>query len=329
MTKSALITGGAGFIGFHLARDLSEDGFNVTILDNFSRGREDEEFHELISRNNVHFIKADITEKSSFNNIGEFDYVYHLAAINGTGNFYSIPDQVLRVGVIGTLNVLDWFVKCGKGKILFSSSSETYAGALKLLSSDFPIPTPENVPLVIDDPSNVRWSYGAGKIIGEVAFHSYSAANGMDKFSIVRYHNIYGPRMGFEHVIPQFIERIERGDNPFYIMGGTETRSFCYVDDAVVATRMVMESEKSNGKVIHIGRSDGEISILDLANKIFSVADVKPELEIRPAPEGSVKRRCPDVQELTNLGFSPNISLEDGLDRIYQWYHEYYNNRVD
>lgn len=327
MTESALITGGAGFIGFHLARNLSNDGYNVTILDNFSRGREDNEFNELISRKNVQFIKADITEKSSFNNLGEFDYVYHLAAINGTENFYNIPDQVLRVGVVGTLNVLDWFAKKKKGKILFSSSSETYAGALKILSGDFPIPTPENVPLVIDDPSNVRWSYGAGKIIGEVAFYSYSAANGMDNFSIVRYHNIYGPRMGFEHVIPQFIERIERGDDPFHIMGGTETRTFCYVDDAVAATRMVMERGDTNGKVIHIGRSEGEISILDLANKIFSVAGVQPEIEIRPAPEGSVKRRCPDVQELSNLGFSPKFSLDNGLERIYQWYHEYYSNR--
>ncbi len=329
MTRSALITGGAGFIGFHLAKNLSDDGLDVTILDNFSRGREDEEFNELISRKNVQFIESDITEKSSFKNLPEFDYVYHLAAINGTGNFYNIPDQVLRVGVIGTLNVLDWFVNCEKGKILFSSSSETYAGALNLMSSDFPIPTPEKVPLVIDEPSNVRWSYGASKIIGEVAFHSYSAANGMGNFSIVRYHNIYGPRMGFEHVIPQFIERIERGDNPFNIMGGTETRSFCYVDDAVKATRLVMESEESNGKVINIGRSDGEISILELANKIFAVSDVNPEIEIMPAPEGSVKRRCPNVEELSALGFIPNVSLEVGLGRIYEWYHDYYRNEGD
>ena len=278
----------------------------------------------MTSRKNVTFLKADITDSSSFDRLGEFDYVYHLAAINGTENFYNIPDKVLRVGVLGTINVLDWFIKQKKGKILFSSSSETYAGALKVMSNDFPIPTPENVPLVIDDPKNVRWSYGAGKIIGEVAFHSYSSAHKMEKYSIIRYHNIYGPRMGFEHVIPQFIERIEKGANPFHILGGQETRSFCFVDDAVLATQMVMESEKTNGHVIHIGRSDGEISIIDLANKLFEVAKIRPEIEIRDAPEGSVMRRCPDVGSLEDLGFSPAVELDEGLIKIYEWYREYY-----
>ena len=329
MTISALITGGAGFIGFHLAKHLSEEGYDVTILDNFSRGREDKEFTELVSRQNVKFIKADITERSSFEDLEDYDYVYHLAAINGTENFYNIPDEVLRVGVIGTLNVLDWFVKGENGKILFSSSSETYAGALKLLSSDFPIPTPEDVPLVIDDPSNVRWSYGAGKILGEVAFHSYSSSFGMDRFCIIRYHNIYGPRMGFEHVIPQFIERIENDVDPFPILGGRETRSFCYVDDAVTATRMVMESEETNGQVIHVGRSDGEISILDLAQMLFSVAGVGPKIEIKEAPLGSVMRRCPDVQALSDLGFEPKIELDSGLHKIFEWYSNYFGGLKD
>src|SRR3989344_686560 len=269
--KTALITGGGGFIGFHLAKSLVKQGYNVTILENFARGKIDEEFEDFIKQKNVTLIEGDITKPETFDDIGEFDYVYHLAMINGTENFYNIPDKVLKVGILGTLNLLDWFVKHKKGKLLFSSSSETYAGALRILGDKFPIPTPEEVPLVVDDPSNVRWSYGGSKILSEIAIHSYAKVYGMKNFSIIRYHNIYGPRMGFEHVVPQFIERIVKKENPFRIIGWEDTRSFCYIDDAVKATQLVMESEKTNGQTIHIGRDDGEIAILDMAKTLFKV----------------------------------------------------------
>jgi nucleoside-diphosphate-sugar epimerase len=319
-----LITGGAGFIGYHLAKYLSNNDYSVTILDNFARGRSDDEFETLIKRDNVKFIRADITESSSFESLATYDYIYHLAAINGTGNFYNIPDKVLRVGVLGTINILDWFVKQNKGKLLFSSSSETYAGALGLLGQDFPIPTPEDVPLVIEDPTNVRWSYGASKIIGEIAFHAYAKAHKMSNFSIIRYHNIYGPRMGFEHVIPQFIERIVNNEDPFTIYGGQETRTFCYIDDAVIATKMIMENASSNGHVTHVGRSDGEIKIIDLAKLLFEISSVKPNLKIEPPIEGSVMRRCPDVDVLSSLGFTPSVDLAEGLKKCYEWYETKY-----
>jgi len=319
-----LITGGAGFIGFHLANYLSDNDYNITILDNFARGNSDDEFKTLINKENVKFIKADITDPNSFNSLESYDYIYHLAAINGTGNFYNIPDKVLKVGVLGTINILDWFVKQKKGKLLFSSSSETYAGALGLMGSEFPIPTPENVPLVIEDPTNVRWSYGASKIIGEIAFYAYAKAHDMSNFSIIRYHNIYGPRMGFEHVIPQFIERIVNNEDPFTIYGGQETRTFCYIDDAVIATKMIMEDTNSNGHVTHVGRSDGEIKIIDLAQSLFEITSFKPSLKINPPFEGSVLRRCPDVNLLSNLGFTPSIGLTEGLKKCYEWYQDKY-----
>lgn len=321
MSKKVLITGGAGFIGFHLADSLSNQGYNVTILDNLGRGKADVDFRTLIKKKNVKFIKADITDPKTFKKIkGSFDYVYHLAAINGTENFYKIPDKVLKVGVVGTINLLDWFVKQKKGKLLFTSSSEAYSGGLKLLKERFPIPTPEGVPLIVDNPENVRWSYGASKIIGEVSIHAYAKAYKMKNFSIVRYHNIYGPRMGYEHVIPQFIERIVKKTNPFSIFGGQETRTFCYIDDGVRATQMVMESEKTNGQTVHIGRSDGEIKIIDVAKELFKIFNINPRIDVRSPPEGSVKRRCPKVEKLARLGFKPEISLQEGLKRTYEWY---------
>jgi len=316
-----LVTGGAGFIGFHLGKFLADKGYNVTLLDNFARGSEDEELKQFLEKDNVNFIKADLTNTEFFSKLDrEYDQIYHLAAINGTENFYNIPHKVLKVGILGTLNMLDWFVNSGKGKFLFSSSSETYAGALKLLGDKFPVPTPEEVPLVIDNPSNVRWSYGGSKILSEIAVHSYSKAFNLKNISIIRYHNIYGPRMGYEHVIPQFVERIIKKKDPFEIFGGQETRTFCYIDDGVKATNLVMESDITNNQTVHIGRSDEEIKIIDLANMLFDISGFHPHVDIKPAPTGCVMRRCPDISKLSALGYRPKISLKEGVTKTYEWY---------
>ncbi|MBI3034868.1 NAD(P)-dependent oxidoreductase [Candidatus Woesearchaeota archaeon] len=318
-----LITGGAGFIGFHLANYLANHEYDVTILDNFERQSKEPDLNEEVIKNNIALIEGDVTLSETFDKLdNDYDQIYHLAAINGTANFYKIPDRVLKVGVLGTINILDWFVKCKKGKLLFSSSSEAYSGALKLLGKRFPIPTPEEVPLVVDNPKNVRWSYGASKLLGEVAMHSYAKAYSLKDFVIIRYHNIYGPRMGYDHVVPQFIRRIVKKENPFVIYGGNETRSFCYIDNALKATKLVMESPKTNGQTIHIGRSDDEIKIADLAKKLFKIVGVNPALDIRPAPEGSSKRRCPDTTKLRNLGFTAKIDLDYGLSKCYEWYKD-------
>ncbi len=319
----ALITGGAGFIGLHLAKHLAEQKYDVTLLDNFARGKPDAELQQVLKKGNVHFLEMDITDANATATIEPiFDQVYHLAAINGTQNFYNIPHKVLKVGFVGTLNMLDWFAEKqkGGGKFLFSSSSEAYAGALKLLGDKFPIPTPEEVPLVVDDPTNVRWSYGVSKIASEVAMHSYAKEFGLENMTIIRYHNIYGPRMGFEHVIPQFVEHIVKKENPFKINGGQETRTFCYVDDAVRATQLVMESPMTKNKTIHIGRDDGEIKIVDLARLLFDMGAYHPSIEINGSPNGSVARRCPNVTKLRGLGFTPYVSLEEGVERTFDWY---------
>lgn len=320
MTK-VLITGGAGFIGYHLSKYLVDKGYEVTIIDNFSRGNEDEDFINLIEKENVFFIKGDLTDPKTLENVKDsFDYIYHLAMINGTPNFYKIPDKVLDIGILGTLNLLKWLSrKRNKGKLLFASSSEVYASALKIMKN-FPIPTPEEVPLVIDDPTNVRWSYGASKMIGEVMMHSYAKIGKIKDYCIIRYHNVYGPRMGFDHVIPQVIERIMKKENPFKIYGAEQTRTFCYVEDAVRATQLVMESRQTNGKTIHIGRSDDEIKIKNLIEKLFEIADYDPKRENVDAPTGSVDRRCPDTTKLKNLGFKAMIDLDEGLRKCFGWY---------
>jgi len=327
--EKILVTGGAGFIGFHLALWLAEKNNDVFILDDFSRGQEDHDFNNLISKKNVTFLKRDITKESAFNGLNGFDYIFHLAAINGTANFYNVPDKVIKVGVLGTINILDWFKNQEKGKLLFTSSSETYAGALHLLEDNFPIPTPEDIPMVINDPTNPRWSYGGSKIMGEILINSYMKAFDLHKrLCIIRYHNIYGPRMGFEHVVPQFIERILKKETPFQIYGADATRTFCYVSDAIEATYRVISSPKMMGQTVNVGRSDGELQILDLAKQLFEIANYDVPFEINKPPQGSVNRRCPDVKKLNSIGFLPEVSLKVGLEKCFDWYSQNINLKI-
>lgn len=318
---SALVTGGAGFIGFHLAAALSEQGHEVTICDDFSRGRRDEELDALLRRPNVSLIDCDLTSPDAAAGIGgEFDCVYHLAAVNGTRHFYEMPERVLRVNILALVNVLDAWAEGRWDKLLFASSSEVYAGTAR--TSGVPIPTPEDVPLVLDDLRNPRLSYGASKALGELLIVNYARARGLP-YTIVRYHNIYGPRMGDEHVIPQFCERILHREDPFAVHGDGESRAFCYIADAVRATRLLMESPQADGQTVHIGDPTRETPARDLARLMFDLFDFHPRIESRPAPAGSVKRRCPDIGRLTELtGFHPETPLEEGLRETFHWYRQ-------
>ncbi len=325
MNKKMLVTGGSGFIGHHLSKKLAKEKNEVTIVDNLFRGKMDVEIQELIGMENVKYVEADLTDSKSFEKLdSNYDYVYHLAAINGTKYFYEIPDKVLRTNILSTINVLDWFIKTTCKKILFSSSSETYAGTMRKFG--LPIPTPEEVPLCIEDIQNPRWSYGGSKIIGELLFISYAKKHNFD-MSIIRYHNIYGPRMGSEHVIPNFLNRIYDKTNPFPIYGNA-TRAFCYVDDAIEATTLVMENENCNGELLHIGNDLEEINMEDLAKTMFKVLDYNAKIDIKPAPEGSVDRRCPNINKLKKLtGYKPNINIEEGIKLTHKYYYKIFKEK--
>lgn len=314
-----LIAGGAGFIGLHLAKYLAEKRDDVTICDNLFRGEMDSELTDLIKSENVEFVNADLTDGKEFEKIEpDFDLVYHLAAINGTNFFYDIPHVVLRVNVLTLLNTLDWLTRKNCQKLIWTSSSEVYAGAIAL--NKVPVPTPEDIPLVIEDVFNPRFSYAASKIVGESLCLNYARSCGLN-VSIVRPHNIYGPRMGYEHVIPQFITRIIRREDPFRIYGGSQSRAFCFIEDLVRGLASIGESPKTNNEIVNIGNDKEEITIINLTGKMFDLFHFHPELEILPPLKGSVNRRCPDITKARELlGYEPQIDLNTGLQRTYDWY---------
>lgn len=327
--KRILVTGGAGFVAFYIAKKLVEEGNDVTIIDNFTRNKPDKDFQELILKANVSFINADMTDRSFINSLtGFYDEIYHLAAINGTKYFYSKPYEVLRVNILALMNLLEWVTPENTGKFLFTSSSEAYAGTISTFGKENNfVPTEESIPLSIDDIFNERFSYGGSKLIGELLTINYFKKI-VVPFSIIRYHNIYGPRMGFEHVIPEFSKRIYMKEDPFTVFGGDETRAFCYIDDAVESSILVMRSEGSNKQVVHVGNSKEEITIIDLAQKMLNSSSSDAKIKIEKAPEGSVKRRCPNTNKLKKLtGFEANVSLEIGLKVTLDWYLNAYKEK--
>jgi nucleoside-diphosphate-sugar epimerase len=322
-----LITGGAGFIGLHLARLHAKRGDDVTLTDNFFRGKDDPDLQDVMKAKNVKLIELDLTVADNWDKLGDgYGYVYHLAAVNGTDLFYKIPHEVLRINLLTAIYGLEWFrTNNAKGKILFTSSNEAYAGGLESFNQ-LPIPTPENVPLVISDVSNPRWTYAATKAIGEQLFIHYATSYKL-RMVIVRPHNFYGPRAGFNHVIPQFIGRIVKRTDPFPIYGSDDTRSFCYIQDAVEAMQLVMFSDKTDGETYHIGSHD-ETVIKDLAEDLFKVAGWRPKkIEIHGSPAGSVKRRLADVRKIKKaVGWEAKTSLEDGLSLTYDWYKDKFSD---
>lgn len=322
-----LITGGAGFIGYHLARHLlaTYKDARLVLADNLQRGRRDTDFEDLLTDSRVSLLELDLTDPASYAQLGKgYADVYHLAAYNGTKSFYEKPHEVLRVNMLSLMYTLEWFRRENReGKFCFTSSNEAYAGGLSAFNQ-LPLPTPEKVPLVIDDPYNPRWSYASTKLVGELFVIHYAKQYDF-RGLIVRPHNFYGPRAGYGgHVIPDFCERIAAKTDPFPVFGADDTRTFCYITDAVRAMVLLMDSKKTDGQpieTVHIGDT-GEILMKDLLGKLFEVTGWRPKtLDIKNSPVGSVKRRLADIGRLQSLaGWSSEVSLEAGLKKTYGWY---------
>ncbi len=272
----------------------------------------------------LRLIRCDLRSPKAFDELpSPVDRVYHLAGVVGVDRVNVSPFDTLAGNVRITLNTVEWFLQCAApgARLLVASSSEVVAGGVQAWPG-FPIPTPESAPVVFTRPYSFRQSYGLSKLFGELLAVCNQAQSGPPMFSI-RYHNVYGPDMGVDHAIPQIIERIHRRQSPFEIVGATDTRSFCWIDDAVRSTCLLMEATGiEGGSVINVGDRDGEIAMRCVYDMLFEICGWRPErVFLREAAADSVARRCPDTHLLEKLvGPFDFLPLKEGLTRTAAWY---------
>ena len=313
--RKYLVTGGSGFIGSALVRKLLSEGHSVRVFDNNSRGNL-RRLDDVI--NDIEFFTGDIRELDQVKKACKgIDSVCHLAFVNGTRFFYELPELVLEVGVKGMMNILDSCISNNVEELILASSSEVYQSPME-------VPTSENVPLVIPDLHNPRYSYGGGKIISELLAINYGRKN-FEKVVIFRPHNVYGPDMGWEHVIPEFFLKMQslattnKETVDFPIQGsGSETRAFIFIDDFVDGLMRVIEKGEHLG-VYHIGTSH-EIKLSQLADEIAKLFNISINLMPGKLSPGGTLRRCPDISKLKQLGFNPSTPLITGLEISKDWY---------
>jgi UDP-glucose 4-epimerase/UDP-glucuronate decarboxylase len=178
------------------------------------------------------------------------------------------------------------------------------------------------VPLALTDLRNPRSTYAGSKIFGELAVIHYCASVNKP-FVITRYHNVYGPRMGNEHVIPQLYRRAVEGQNPLVVYSADHERAFCFVSDAVAATILAMRAPAASGETINVGNDTEEIAMGELARRILTKGGIASEIAPRPAANDPIKRRCPDVSKARRLlNYHPSVSLDRGLEIMLPWYLE-------
>lgn len=312
-----LVTGGTGFLGSALVRRLVTSGARVRVLDNNSRGRASR-LADLEGR--CEYVEADVREpRAVIDACRGVDVVCHLAYVNGTEYFYSKPDLVLDVAIKGMVNVMDGCLEHKVPELLVMSSSEVYHQPAQ-------IPTPETVAMTIPDVLNPRFSYAGGKMLHELMAVNY--ARHFSRVVIVRPHNVYGADMGFEHVVPQFVHRMQKlaaaapGPIAFPVQGdGQQTRSFVYVDDFTEGVMLVLDKGDHRG-VYHIG-TDEEVTMEELARLVGRHFGREVTIVAGAPAPGGTNRRCPDITKITALGYQPRVSLRDGLPMVARWYQEH------
>jgi len=314
-----LITGGAGFIGFHLAKQLLKSDCQVDLLDNFSRGVNDKDLSNISEDEKVNLINLDLLNPARISHLdNDYNYIYHLAAVIGVQHVLKAPYDVLTKNFILLENTLA-VAKRQKNlkRLVFASTSEVYAGTLFHYGLKFP--TEESTPLTISDLPEARSTYMLSKIYGEATcIHSRLPV------TIIRPHNFYGPRMGLSHVIPELMKKIiDLNTGMLDVFSVEHKRTFCYIADAVEMIQKLVESELTIGDSYNIGNQDEEISMGDLAQKIISLLGKEVVVNPMPPTSGSPERRCPSINKLNNvINYTKKYSIDKGLKATFNWYNK-------
>jgi nucleoside-diphosphate-sugar epimerase len=300
---------------------LVENGYTVCIADNFARGVVDGDLELLLAQSETTLSTVDITDQNAVLALGsDFSAIFHLAAIIGVTHVLESPYEVLVENTRMLENTIALARKQESlSRFLFASTSEVYAGTLKQFN--LTVPTPESSMLAVTELNQPRTSYMLSKIVGEALCHQAGIP-----FTIFRPHNVYGPRMGMAHVIPEQLKKVWAADagDCLGVHSANHRRAFCYIDDAVEMLKRILETNACTGMTLNLGTQSPEITIrevvemcIDVAGKSLGIRDLSPTL-------GSPERRAPDM-ELTKelLGFESNVELRKGIERTWTWYREH------
>ncbi len=305
-----LITGGAGFLGSHLCDRLLGDGNQIICVDNLITGSARNIAH-LKGRTDFRFIQHNISEPLDLPD--KVDYVLHFASPASPPDYLKYPIQTMKVGSLGTLNALG-IAKIKQARFLLASTSETYGD-------------PQVHPQTESywghvNPVGPRGVYDEAKRFAEALTMAYHREHGIQTH-ILRIFNTYGPRMRMNdgRAIPSFITQALRGEDITVYGDGSQTRSFCYIDDLVEGITRLMAS--TYALPVNIGNPE-EYTILEMANRIIKVTGSKSKVVYRPLPQDDPKQRCPNItlagQQLG--GWKPDMSLAAGLERTVNWFKE-------
>ena len=281
MHKKYIVTGHKGFIGQHYFNHVK-----------------DAEGYDLLN-------DKDLCDAEVVKQMPDCDVLVHMAATNGTRLFYETPTEVSFNNTLPTFNLVKRYQNTNT-KFVFTSTCEIFNGAID--KGLHPVPTDETVPVMFENIDNARWSYSIPKALGENL-----VANCGLNYVIIRYFNIYGPGQK-DHFISEFVERCTKGE---YYIKGNDTRSFCYIDDAIQMTQAVIDNAENC--TVNIGRQE-ETQISTVAKLLMGIMGINPEkLQVMDGPIGSAKRRCPDTTKVKEItGFDSYTPLEVGLKKTVE-----------
>lgn len=307
MKKSVLITGAAGFLGSHLCDRFIEEGFRVIGMDNLITG-DIRNIEHLFALKDFEFYHHDVT---TFVHVpGKLDYILHFASPASPIDYLKIPIQTLKVGSLGTHNLLG-LARVKNARILIASTSEVYGDPLVHPQSEEYY---GNVSTI-----GPRGVYDEAKRFQESITMAYHRFHGLET-RIARIFNTYGPRMRLNdgRVIPAFIGQVLRGENLTVFGDGSQTRSFCYVDDQIEGLYRLLMSDYV--EPVNIGTPE-EIAIIDFAKEIIKLTDTNQKIIYKPLPKDDPLQRRPDITKAKEiLGWEPKVSREEGMRKTYEYF---------
>jgi dTDP-glucose 4,6-dehydratase len=306
--EKTLITGGAGFLGSHLCDFFIAQGHEVICMDNLMKKENIENIAHLIGHERFKFVKYDVTEYLHVD--GTLDNILHFASLASPKDYLDYPIQTLKVGSLGTHKALG-LAKEKKARFLLASTSEVYGDPMVH-------PQPESYPGNVD-PIVPRGVYDEAKRFGEAITMAYHRTHGLQT-RIARIFNTYGPRMRLDdgRALPNFMVQALRGEDITVYGNGTQTRSFCYVDDLIEGIKKLLYSDEA--EPVNLGNPE-EITILNFAKEIIALTGSKSRIVFKSLPDNDPKVRQPDITKAkTILGWEPRVSRQEGLRRTLQYF---------